>query len=170
MGDLIDAHANFVAHAVGRYIDLAPLRTATEDIRQRPETFERIAELPPTGRDIIRLIGDAHGIIQAPLQRLHGEARAIVLHTQRVGLVIRRDGDHGRTVGLFGGIEGIVQEFFEDGERPAVAAHPELHRELTLGKKFQRATDLKGGTGQGRVSHVAPPRYCQSAWASVPAL
>ena len=134
LGDLIDAHANFVAHAVGQYIDLASLRTATEDIRQRPETFERIAELPPTRRDIIRLIGDAHGIIQAPLQRIHGETRAIVLHTQRVGLVILRDGDHGRTVGLFGGIEGIVQEFFEDGERPAVAAHPELHGELALGE------------------------------------
>jgi hypothetical protein len=68
---MVDTDTDLVAYATGRDIHPA-LLGAAEDIGQRPETFERIAKLPPTGRDIIRLIADPHGVIEALFQRAEG--------------------------------------------------------------------------------------------------
>jgi hypothetical protein len=53
-----------------------------------------------------------------------------------VSLCILGHGNDRRPVGLFTGIEGIVHEFLEDGEAPAIPVHPELHRELAFGKEL----------------------------------
>jgi hypothetical protein len=77
---MIDADADFVAGAVRADIHLPLLAGATEHIGQRPETFERIAELSAAGGDIVGLIGDADRVIQALFQRGNGEPSAIILH------------------------------------------------------------------------------------------
>jgi hypothetical protein len=64
---VIHADTHFVAHPLRADIDLPLLAVTTKDIGERPETLEGIAELPPTGRDIIGFIGDADGVIQALL-------------------------------------------------------------------------------------------------------
>jgi hypothetical protein len=153
---VIHADADFVAYPLRADIDLPLLSVAAEDIADRPETLEGIAKLPPTGRDIIRFVGDADGVVQTLLQRGHGQPWAIVLHGQGVGLRILRDRDDRRLIRVFGGIEGIVDEFLEDGEPPAIRGHAELHRELAFGKKLERAAGGKDRSGDLRCRHLTP--------------
>jgi hypothetical protein len=73
----------------------------------------------------VRLIAHAHEVVQALFDGGQREARAIISDGQALRVIDDRNvGRHPRALA---GIEGVVQEFFEEGKRPLGRWKAQLH-------------------------------------------
>ena len=96
------------------YVD--PSFIASDHERRRPNALECIPQLPARRAHIVRLVRHTHHVIQRALERLERQAGAVVTHRYTVRL--DRDSDIRRGACLLAGIEGVINQFLEQDDRP----------------------------------------------------
>jgi hypothetical protein len=131
---------NAMLHPTTRHLDESGLRRM-DGIGSRPDTLQRIAELPSTRGHIVGFIADANLIIERPANEILTHAWPMIVHRKPV----RAQGDrhlrgHPRR---FAGVKGVVDEFLDQHNPPVSGLGPELHREFFVTEIFKRPLRFK---------------------------
>jgi hypothetical protein len=129
-----------------RFMVVFVLFGAIEDVAHREDGLERIALRAPGRRDISFAAGNADGVVEDRCDRLGLDARAVILDLNRS----RFNGDRnlGGDLGFLASVEGVIDQLFENDERPLVVAVARLVLQLPQRAELHEPRDLEGHAGQ----------------------
>jgi hypothetical protein len=122
--------------------DIYPAFVSVQDEGHRHKSLECVALGATAGRNIGFSAGNAHREIKNARDRFSGEARTAVRN--RDASLIDVDIDLRRYVGLFAGIQGIVEQFLKRHEGPIGFRMAGLRDEFLLTAKVHQTACLEG--------------------------
>jgi hypothetical protein len=123
LGNAIQRDGDAMLYPPGNHLDGSLF--APSDIRSRPYTLQRIAKLPTARAHVVRLIAHPDEIIERALDRRGWQPLAVILHTE--GVIPQGHFDIWENPSRFAGIEGVINQLFEERNRPCRHWEADLH-------------------------------------------
>ena len=120
-----------------------PADARIERIWHADQGFERIALSPARWRDVCLTARYSDRIIEHALDSFRWQAGAIVVDFDAVLIGCNRD--HRSDAGLLASVQRVVDQLFEDNERPVGNLMAGLRDKLFLAEEVQRTTGAESG-------------------------
>jgi hypothetical protein len=145
LGDPVERHVDDVPLAASH--DLHVTGRAIDHEGRCPDALESVAQLAAGRADVVRLVRNADGIVERPLQHVRRQAGAVVHDGDGVGF--NDQADRRRRAGVLARVHAIVDQLPHQGQRPQVRGVPDLHGEFLLGEELQQPAGCELGAFKG---------------------